>query len=414
MNKPKPKGKTRANGQGTVYKSRDKYRWQFVIPGREGREPLRLSGVAETREEAEILLVQARADHSRGKLGGRPSTVTFKSYAETYFKRPRGWAETTLRRYTILAAYATDVFGERALSQIKPVDIRNMVTELSVRRSLSKRNPDQVIGLETVNTTLWLVRNIFQEAVVDQLISVNPTLEIKVPKPGRDELADRKEGHKVFDFEEAERFVKLGTLMWENGLTAHWPALYSMLSLGLRRGEVAGLRWGDVDFKRDLIHVRQSRNYMQQLTRPKTASSYRTIPLPGSLKTILLSLDQSGEAVFGFAGRYLDPNLFTNAMRIIERWSDPHHLEQNLAGVLAQGIEPSPELSEFISQHPKLTRLNPHGLRHTYATLSLRKGVPIEVVSRTLGHARISMTYDVYRHVLETEMKEKSIDLFGP
>lgn len=59
-----------------------------------------------------------------------------------------------------------------------------------------------------------------------------------------------------------------------------------------------------------------------------------------------------------------------------------------------------------------LPDISPHDLRHTYATLALRRGVPIEIVSRNLGHASISITWDIYRHVLYSERRSHVVDLF--
>ncbi|QFP75411.1 tyrosine-type recombinase/integrase [Deinococcus sp. AJ005] len=60
-----------------------------------------------------------------------------------------------------------------------------------------------------------------------------------------------------------------------------------------------------------------------------------------------------------------------------------------------------------------LPRIAPHDLRHTYATLALRRGVPLAVVSKRLGHAKVSITNDIYRHVLPSEDRAHVIDLFA-
>lgn len=56
--------------------------------------------------------------------------------------------------------------------------------------------------------------------------------------------------------------------------------------------------------------------------------------------------------------------------------------------------------------------MTPHHLRHTAATLMLKRKTPVEVVSRILGHAKVSITMDIYRHVLESETKAVMVDLF--
>jgi integrase len=69
-------------------------------------------------------------------------------------------------------------------------------------------------------------------------------------------------------------------------------------------------------------------------------------------------------------------------------------------------------LETVIRSGKPLPLISPHDLRHTAGTLMLRRGVPIEVVSKTLGHADISLTYRVYRHVLESERRQHVVDLF--
>jgi integrase len=74
--------------------------------------------------------------------------------------------------------------------------------------------------------------------------------------------------------------------------------------------------------------------------------------------------------------------------------------------------EHQPQLERLIRNSTPLQRISPHDLRHTAGTLMLRRGVPIEVVSKTLGHKDITVTYRVYRHVLESEKRAHLVDLF--
>ena len=84
-------------------------------------------------------------------------------------------------------------------------------------------------------------------------------------------------------------------------------------------------------------------------------------------------------------------------------------LEQRL---LAIALPHCAKLTAAINAGQRLPEITPHDLRHTAGTLMLRRRVPVEVVSRILGHARVSIALDVYRHVLESEMRGAAFDVF--
>uniref|UniRef100_UPI00403F6B27 tyrosine-type recombinase/integrase n=1 Tax=Deinococcus sp. VB142 TaxID=3112952 RepID=UPI00403F6B27 len=66
-------------------------------------------------------------------------------------------------------------------------------------------------------------------------------------------------------------------------------------------------------------------------------------------------------------------------------------------------------LAAAVQNGEALPNISPHDLRHTYATLALRSGIPIEVVSRNLGHATTSITLDIYRYVLDGEWRSRVV-----
>ncbi|MBC7645762.1 MAG: tyrosine-type recombinase/integrase, partial [Pseudopedobacter sp.] len=105
-------------------------------------------------------------------------------------------------------------------------------------------------------------------------------------------------------------------------------------------------------------------------------------------------------------------NLVRSLSSVLE-WTDPPQLERRLKS-LARGVSGTAvqHLRQVVLAGEKLPILSPHDLRHTYATIALIKGVPAEVVSKVLGHARVSTTLDIYRHVLDTERRRAAIDLF--
>jgi integrase len=80
--------------------------------------------------------------------------------------------------------------------------------------------------------------------------------------------------------------------------------------------------------------------------------------------------------------------------------------------LLAIPVEKRAKLELIVKAGERLPEMTPHVLRHTTATLMLRRNVPVEVVSRILGHAKVSITMDVYRHVLDSEKEQVMPDLF--
>jgi integrase len=213
----------------------------------------------------------------------------------------------------------------------------------------------------------------------------------------------------------------------------------------LRRGEVMALRWSDIDLERGEIHV------MQGLTSPKgvlevgatkTDGSRRDVLIPPSLKAaierqrsaMLIEAQISGETlrpdapVFATSeGGYAYPEHLNRSLKFLLSWSHALELGKRDDGTqetsddalerLRNRFRGIPDahrarLEAIIKSGPVLPQISPHDLRHTAGTLMLRRGVPIEVVSKTLGHKDITVTYKVYRHVLESERRAHVVDLF--
>jgi len=149
------------------------------------------------------------------------------------------------------------------------------------------------------------------------------------------------------------------------------PAVILMMMTGLRIGETLGLRWSDISEGRLTVAgqlvTRPSLHYQPF---PKTDSGYRTIELPQKAQAALGAPGQPSDYVFLTAsGRFLDPS--TLAMELKQRTRD-------------MGVN-----------------VHPHKLRHTAASLMLDAGVPVETVSKVLGHKSIRTTLDIYGHLLD-------------
>lgn len=172
-------------------------------------------------------------------------------------------------------------------------------------------------------------------------------------------------------------------------------ALYSVaLAIGLRKGEVSALRWSDVDMDAGTLRVTGTLKRMkgEGLVRdePKTSRSRRTVPLPGVCVDALRAhrIAQAQERLAqGARWKDLDYVFTTRVGTPL----DPRNLTRQFqTACLRAGLPP--------------TRF--HDLRHTCASLLLAQGVQPRVVMETLGHSGISITMDLYTHVMPHQQRE--------
>jgi integrase len=233
----------------------------------------------------------------------------------------------------------------------------------------------------------------------------------------------------ALDFDQADRLYQLGTTLFAVGLCRLWNAIFVSLSIGLRRGEVMGLRWQDVDFQTRTLLVRKGLVMTEngyQLGSLKTPQSRRDIPLePGVFEAFLVQKTlMQAEAelrreillptmpVFATTtGAFTSPDNLARALNNIVGWSNPNlkpakprdngatprvmkqsldALSRRLKSVPIQHRE---NLEQVIRAGDPLPQMSPHDLRHTAGTLFSRRGMEISVVSQILGHASITITY---------------------
>jgi integrase len=227
---------------------------------------------------------------------------------------------------------------------------------------------------KTVRNAHGVIRTALRDAVQRGYLARNVAEHARLPRVQRREM-------ETWDAAQLRRFLEH---VADDRLAAMWT-LYA--TTGLRRGEVLGLRWSDVDLESGQLTVRHVLTVVEGravVTEPKTAKGRRTIALdPATVAGLRrhrvrqlqerVAADvawQNGDYVFTwFDGRPLHPQLPT-------KWIREH--------AAAAGLPP----------------IRLHDLRHTWASLALRAGVPAKVVSERLGHANISITLDVYTHAL--------------
>ncbi|MDO4487148.1 MAG: tyrosine-type recombinase/integrase [Bacillota bacterium] len=285
------------------------------------------------------------------------------------------------------------------------------ITPMDVQRALNAMEKEGVSS-RTMRDTLGRLRECMEFAVANQIIPVNPCLIVEVPWTFK-----RVKKEVALTQEEQNQFLNSVEETWYKEM------FYFMCLTGVRVGELGGLKWSDIDFEKKEIHIERalSCNYCdgvkrEMLVSPKTVNSTRTIPFIGEMEVILLSQKKKQKLLKKELGARwrstgeLDGLVFTTTMGspctryIVEKEIKKaiRRMENDEAyRAVQEGREPK-----------QITNFHPHSLRHTFATRCFENKMEPKVVQQLMGHSSISVTLNIYTHVLDTVMKDE-ISKFG-
>lgn len=357
----------RAVGEGSVFQRKDG-RWvaaAFVPTLQGGRR--RVAQYGKTKAEAKAAL-REMIDRAAKDIPAPPPGLNVQDYlAEWLTHIERHVRPTTLKAYRAnCRLHIVPRIGRTKLAKLTVRDVRLMLDDL--RR--------EGAGARTVQYVHATLRAALEHAYREELVSRNVAKMVRVERP----KANAKEPLSV---EEAR---KLLTATRDDDDHALWVV---MLMLGLRRSEVCGLRWDNVDLDDRTLSVTQSVQRVDGELRElptKTRRSTRTIPLPtlavGALVRHRDRTATSGSAapgrVYVFGTRYGTPMEPRNLTR---KWTK-------------------------LAEREGIRRVPLHALRHSCVSLLLSLGVNPRTVMEIVGHSALEMTMNVYGHVnLDTQRR---------
>ena len=423
----------RSNGRGTIRKYR-KNQWRWLYRNADGRTLA--SGITRTKREAEDALDKISSAKQDNQLPD-PQKLTVADFALIWLNsldiRPN-----TRAMYEQELSYALTHIGNIQLQKLQPLEVKYAMDQVC-RYVPTNRGKAKLLAKRTLRMVRGRLKSMLASAVRLRLLMYNPADCLEKVKTGKNPLAMRGT---ALTPEQADRFFDLGEALHSAGVCRLWAALYLGLSLGLRRGEIMGLRWQDLDFENEVTYVNQNLTELNGepiLSETKTEESKREIPMLATVKAILerhrteQALEQQAardhwqDADFVFAttlGSPTHPATLYRSLQSLLVWSDPNSLKPkkiqrrnhsplDFHRLMNVPVEHRASLEKLILSGKALPHLRPHDLRHTAATLMMRAGMSIDVVSKILGHARISITTDVYRQVRLEEKRAKMIDLFA-
>lgn len=247
-------------------------------------------------------------------------------------------------------------------------------------------NNERKYATETIKGYRRILRTLFNEAVRYDWIAKNPICKTKIGAGNNNTSLRAVPEKEVFSFKEAQEFLKALDKLPRTNIN-YKIALKLMLLTGVRSGELHGLRWEDIDFEKKVVHVRRNRLYNKEVgiyeKSPKTRTSVRDIPLTDDLiKDLLEYADWFREADNDFDNR-----------------KDMYYI---VSGVDREPLYPqttSNWLKKFEEKNG-FKKVTCHGLRHTYCSLLLSQNVPIQTVSKYMGHSDSTVTLKVYSHFI--------------
>jgi integrase len=254
------------------------------------------------------------------------------------------------------------------------------------------------ISRRTVEFARAVLRKALEDAVVERILSVNPVIGSKMAK------RDGKPKHTTWTGAQLTTFL-------EHVAEDRWMPLWqTFASTGMRRGEVAGLRWEFVDLDAGTIAVEVSTTQLgnERVTTTPKNHERRAIAIDVELIAVLRSwkAQQAAERLqWGMAYADTEGLVFT--------WEDgrpvmPDYITKSIGRAQA-AVNAS--LAAMEAQAPPLPRLVVHELRHTHATILLRAGVPVHIVAKRLGHKDPSVTLNVYADVIPDD-DTSAVDIF--
>ena len=280
------------------------------------------------------------------------------------------------------------------------------ITQLQIRELLKKKKKDG-LGYETRNKIKILLVDIFNKAMIDQFVNRNPAKGITVK---RDEERDVQ----VLSLEDQVAFFDCckGTF-YDNFFNV-------ALQTGMRIGELAALRWKDIDWKNNTIHVTRTLVYQKyeeddkktfHFEDPKTNTSTRDIPINKQCSIFLKKQFMQKKVIETKAPLVKKPDKQFQDLLFTTKFNTP--LNSQIIWDAIEKIVNEVNMTRDYTE--ELEMFSCHCFRHTFATRCFEAGIKPKTVQKYLGHATLQMTMDLYTSVLQEHMSsemDKLDDIF--
>lgn len=361
--------------------------YSYVVRERDpetGKTKPRWVGGFRTVSDAKKARDKARNDVHRGTYVA-PQTLTVGEWLDQWLAgHSIALKSSTAASYkSRVDGYLKPALGFEKVQCLSPSRLNALFRQLSE----SGGKDGAPLSARSVEYIRAILRKAMSDAVVERIIEVNPVTGTKSPR------AKGKPTHVTWTGAQQRTFLAA-----REG--SRWATLWTLaLASGMRRGELAALRWEDIDLERGIVHIGRS-----------------MIQIGGHLEVSDTKNHENRNVA-------LDPHT-VNDLRVWRKAQTAERLEwgqayQDTTHLVFTWENGSPALPDYLTKQfvkeqtgLDLPRMTLHGTRHSHATTLLREGVPVHIVSKRLGHKDASVTLNVYADVIPDD-DDRAVEVFS-
>ncbi|MGW4400657.1 tyrosine-type recombinase/integrase [Amycolatopsis nivea] len=371
------------NGMGTIVERKDgRFHAAVYVLAPDGTK-VRKYVYGKTRDEVKDKRVELLENNRKGipSLGSSMKLGDYLDYwVEDVIRKER--SESTYAGYeTVIRRFIKPHLGTRKLNALTPKDVRGFIAKLRKQKTVR----GEKLSDRYVQNVFEVLRSALTNACKEELIGRNVAKLVTTPSRGDHDI-------EPMDEDDARAFIRAASKHW---LYALWLIL---ITTGLRKGEVLGLAWSDIDLATGRVQVRR------KVQRVRGRLLFGKVKTRRSRRSIYL-----GEICLAALAKHRTET----AKRLTESLNPAPDQPADLIFVTSTGRVVEPRnvntMLNRILRAAKLDKMRVHDLRHTAATLLLLDGATIREVMEQLGHASISTTGNIYGHILD-EAKRRMAD----
>ncbi|AFZ67026.1 site-specific integrase [Deinococcus peraridilitoris] len=373
----------RGKGEGNIEElPSGRYRARFVVGYHANGTPRRISKSFETKKQAQAWLRDQATAHESGLLV-EPTKITVDEWLDQYLASLSIRANTD-HDYTKALKPVRERFGHVRLRELTPVSIQAALNKWS-----KERTPYQN------RKTMSRLKAALGEATRLELLARNPAAPVRAPKLERGLIL-------VWTSKEAAQLLRYARDT-DHRLYAY---VHVNLTTGLRREEMLGLRWSDVELRKvqerelGVIHVRQTCTYITGKAHfgpPKTRAGWRDVALDEGTVQVLQAWRER---------QALERQLADKSES--RKWQDHDLVFPSSIGTAAAESRLAKAFRDLM-EAAQVPRVRLYDLRHTYASIAYEKGVPVKLIGERMGHTNIAFTLQTYVHTNDEQRRAAAI-----